>query len=649
MEPAVADDPFADLAPQKQAADPFAELAQPTPASIKAKMAANPKISPYSLRLHSRILDRNAAAQQAASAPPITPVNTPAQADVSRVGPGPANPDVSANALPGPVARITKNLIDPMLENPISALASSAVLPVGIGIAAKSVAENVGGYAGQKAAELTLPTDVRKMAEADPERIQGADVATQLAGLAAAPLLHAGAKAVIPDIGKAVPGAFSDLAHEMKGTPPLDPEIKSELFAQRQAAGRAAIEGRTEAQKTDAFADLIQPPKPAEVKAIAKTPPVAGLQTPETSVQDIASEKVAEQVAEQAKAEAAAADAAKQAEAKATADYQAKVGTRTAKGVEAGIVRRPGGVAAPPPEPFADLAPPVEPPAEPTPPAAPPAVSEPIPSYPEGFTMGGTEGRIPKLGKLQTIRGNPDVPGVAATSDVAAQLTGDEPPPLRARVAAYDFGANAERPAGGVNLPPLPEGTPKGTAAADLVNPRTTYAGRNAAVFDAEMARVSAKGLDKGYVPFSEQTKVANALADAIGVDRLSVDPQLTKRLSGPEIVARKIALSRNMDAMAAASKELAEGGVSAERAGELNSMMDRIRAQNDDLLTGIVKGSEQAGRDLGFLRQLASHSLDPDMWEIQAKRLAGDKMLTDDQIADIRKAANDAARICGE
>ena len=64
----------------------------------------------------------------------------------------------------------------------------------------------------------------------------------------------------------------------------------------------------------------------------------------------------------------------------------------------------------------------------------------------------------------------------------------------------------------------------------------------------------------------------------------------------------------------------------------------------NNDALSSIVRETAQKGRDLGFLRQMAKQSLDPDVWVIQAKKMLGDKPMTDEMMLSVRKMAKDAA-----
>lgn len=379
----------------------------------------------------------------------------------------------------------------------------------------------------------------------------------------------AATEAVSPDIGKAVERAAADVAKEAGAAPKPSTEIPSAGPA-FESAWRAAQE--------------------AEPQVTA-----------------------AENAAKAAQARA-------DAEAKATAEFQQFMGSRTKEGIERGIVRRP----APPP---AEVVAPKEPPPPAEPPAAAPArAAEPLPSYPEGFAMGGPESRIPKV----TVPKGPR--GVEAPSTFVG-------PEL----------ANALGAAQGAEPSLMPRGTPKGVGASELVNPNAFRPAIEAHpdLFDREMARVSAQGLDKGYVPFSEQQKVAHAFADAVGVDRLQLDRRAFARLSGAEVVGLKDVLTANIDQLEVQSRIANDPTVSAADRQLAQEAITKIQRNNDVLLSGIVHGTSELGRGFGFLRQISARSLDPDVWVVQAQRLAGNVPLSDDVILTIRKMAREAAEAC--
>lgn len=88
--------------------------------------------------------------------------------------------------LPEPVASLMKYGVDPMMEHPLATTIMGASGPIGGALGLAGMVKDITEYGGQKAAELSLPDDVRRMAEADPSRISGKQAAVE-AGLLASP------------------------------------------------------------------------------------------------------------------------------------------------------------------------------------------------------------------------------------------------------------------------------------------------------------------------------------------------------------------------------------------------------------------------------------------------------------------------------
>lgn len=95
---------------------------------------------------------------------------------------------------------LLRQVVDPMLENPFTTIGTTGALamPVvgpAVGLAmAGQAAYHIAQYGWQKAAELSLSPEDRKRAEADPERLSGEAAAVQAAMLGLAPLIHVGVK-----------------------------------------------------------------------------------------------------------------------------------------------------------------------------------------------------------------------------------------------------------------------------------------------------------------------------------------------------------------------------------------------------------------------------------------------------------------------
>jgi hypothetical protein len=213
----------------------------------------------------------------------------------------------------------------------------------------------------------------------------------------------------------------------------------------------------------------------------------------------------------------------------------------------------------------------------------------------------------------------------------------------------FDFGANEPKAGASGNAPPpVPlASSPKNVSADELINRSKLDLDPNGEkAFQAETERAKAQGLDKTKVTFETQRAAANDFAKSINMDPTTLDPKKTGRLSGAEIVGLKSVLSKNLNDMGEASKKLADPDISVEDAEKLNDHLDGLRHQNDALMSKIVSETSEKGRDLGFLRQMSNATLDPDVWAVQARKMAG-RMLSDDEIATVQGLAKAAADAC--
>jgi hypothetical protein len=330
-----------------------------------------------------------------------------------------------------------------------------------------------------------------------------------------------------------------------------------------------------------------------------------------------------------------------------------------------GVRRRPGGVkppavieeqqgtpAPPPPEPSSPPARPLEPaPAEPAPGRAA------LPDYPDGFTMGDAASRIP-----------PDFrpPRMPRAEPVASPV---EPPPVESPAAPPamqlepgetigDYRPTPERlaraqEAEARGAPLLPEATPLGTPVArrgPLLNPRGFAEELQPGLAEAERA-LTDKGVTKTKLTFAEQRAEAQrarqALAADLGVSVLDVEPKT--RMSGPEILRLKEKAGALMDQITGYDKLLADPATPAARKAGIAKFREAATGERDRLLEGVIRASSQTGRDLGFLRQVAQRTLDPDVWMLHAKKALGDRPLTDELVADLHRYVREAAEACAK
>jgi hypothetical protein len=129
--------------------------------------------------------------------------------------------------------------------------------------------------------------------------------------------------------------------------------------------------------------------------------------------------------------------------------------------------------------------------------------------------------------------------------------------------------------------------------------------------------------------------------------DPIALPTEKAKKLSGEELLARRDLVRENDQIIQGLSKRLEEAATPQEHA-DAATLLEKAVAHNDALLSDLVTGSSQKGRDLNLLRRMAQQSLDPDVWRVQAKRMLGDRPLTAEVDAMIRKLLQEATDACG-
>jgi len=600
-------------------------LANREPWAIAQAMAQNPKISPYALRQHEAILAANTAAQ----APPPSVLSDLWQMGKQTVE-HPINTITGMAKAVGTSALAPGRYLGQAIASRVEPQSYAAWLAQGgqpvtgqqaaLGTAqtlANVIAPELGGLLGGGLVGAAYGAGADTPQEAAANVIAGAGLG---GGLAALGRLRGGKVEVPPPAAPpdAIAQAFADVAKEQAGTPPADlPEgYLNQRFAERmqqgaQDAGTAPAPATMplsgDAQATSDFAQALQ--NGAVAAPTKKIAPAEGVETP------------ADVVARQAL----------------QAYYQA-----------AGFVRRPGEAepgALPeiPPEAMelamaagrgavASENPFIEP--TPSPESA-------LPSYPEGFAMGGPEGRIPELPPQPALRGSPPPAGIAVTPEVENYL-GNEPP---------EFASPPGRP--GTAVPEYPTGAPRALRPGEpLLNPRTFDPSRatQGALADA-VGQLQEQGVSKARVPIAEQMQQTALLGKStlrdLGIDPNNIDMNKVKNLSGPQILDLKNRATTAMDQVVALSKELERPDLPPMQRPALESLYEQAKQERDGLLESVMVASGQKGRDLNFLKQVSTKSLDPDVWVHQARRLSGDTPLSDDLIARIRRLALEAAEAC--
>lgn len=201
-------------------------------------------------------------ALQSAKFPQIPPV---AQ-DATHAGP--ADPNPNAKPLTGLPRILTQYVAEPILDHPIATIMTAGI-PGGTLVAGGLMAKDIAEYAGQKAAELQMTPEQRKVAEADPNRIPGERAAVEAVMLGAAPLVKgvfgrlgetinrvrgkAPTDLLEPttpaaDVGATVDATATPATPVDEGTPPPSPPVPAQ----------AAIQGHV-ARVTDAWKTMFSP------------------------------------------------------------------------------------------------------------------------------------------------------------------------------------------------------------------------------------------------------------------------------------------------------------------------------------------------------------------------------------------------------
>jgi hypothetical protein len=323
---------------------------------------------------------------------------------------------------------LTRQLVNPVLEHPATAAALPFALPavaaeaplaaatVGAGFGIKA-AYDVARYGWRKAHELAMSPEDRAKSEADPDRVSGEAAAVQAAMLGLAPLIHVGTRsAVQPPRYLESPTAARDVTAPQRAEAVARGEFAASL---ERGAASATPEGLTVPK------GLQTTPEPLRA---GRVKPVEGLVAPE-SVKPGRVTPIETQPANAPLEERGSIDAARRAyeaqrlaedqadlAAQRTADAEKLLGLSGPEQPDLTPKRRPGG-AKREPTPFFESpqgaevlgamaarhglpeeANPYHPGSELAPEwaAGHQNATESYPLYPDGFTMGGAESRIPE-------------------------------------------------------------------------------------------------------------------------------------------------------------------------------------------------------------------------------------------------------------
>lgn len=142
------------------------------------------------------------------------------------------------------------------------------------------------------------------------------------------------------------------------------------------------------------------------------------------------------------------------------------------------------------------------------------------------------------------------------------------------------------------------------------------------------------RGVKKGLEePLEERRRAMLEMADKIGIDHKALNIDAAKRLSGVEIAAREHLIQQRMREVEKHWKILADPDAPSETKMESFEFVQGVENQLDGLLSDVVIGASQKGRDLQSLRLAAKHSLDPKVWRVRAKKALGFKVDKDGKV----------------
>lgn len=314
------------------------------------------------------------------------------------------------------------------------------------------------------------------------------------------------------------------------------------------------------------------------------------------------------------------------------------------------VGRRPGGA-------VPDDVPPVEP--SPTPtgfedliPPAPPV--EPPPTA-ETVSAGGPPESAEKPPLAPVVSASPDAiearPGVIQAANKALP---DEPstrtpvpPPSVGRGNAEDV--TATQSVEGVQPPTAqtPAPTPR---ASDILNvAKLNLEDKTAQQRVADQLEKFRNQREQEKQTFSEADVNRKAIVNELLANNpKALSPASASKLSGEELLARRDVVNQNDQLIGDLSKSIESGQLSPEEHEQASQLLHKAVEHNDALLSDLVTGSSQKGRDLNLLRRMANTSLDADVWMVQAKRMLGDQPMTDDVMSSVRKLVNAAKEACG-
>jgi diguanylate cyclase (GGDEF)-like protein len=173
---------------------------------------------------------------------------------------------------------------------------------------------------------------------------------------------------------------------------------------------------------------------------------------------------------------------------------------------------------------------------------------------------------------------------------------------------------------------------------------QTTEARVRAAVEEGRAAGT----IEKGKKTFAEQREEAAAFAKQLVANPLDIDQSKLRNLSGAQIVGLHSVVGENTRIVEATSRAINSGELSPAELADAHQVLDRATKSTNEALSAIVREKAATARGLGFFRQVALQSTDPDVWLVQAKKMLGNKPMPDHVMIEIRRLAEEATNACG-
>lgn len=163
------------------------------------------------------------------------------------------------------------------------------------------------------------------------------------------------------------------------------------------------------------------------------------------------------------------------------------------------------------------------------------------------------------------------------------------------------------------------------------------------------VARLRAEGaVDKGAMTFEQQRQAAREYAKQLVADPLAIDQAKVAKLDGYQVRGMMEVVNENTALLEATSRAINSGTLSGAELDEAFGVVQRLEADTDALLAKVITEKAQTARSLGFFRDIAKRTTDPDVWLVKAKQVLGDAPMTDAVMTEIRRLARAAADACG-